>query len=124
MQIGMTLPTMVRDVNRDTMLDWCARIDAGGYSSLAVGERVTFHNWECLVSLAAAAAVTERVQIVSTIFVSPMHSACWLAKVAWQCAGRRVSSAHTSMAVDQASAMLALGATTAARASVVTAWPG
>jgi alkanesulfonate monooxygenase SsuD/methylene tetrahydromethanopterin reductase-like flavin-dependent oxidoreductase (luciferase family) len=71
---------MARDLDRDRLRDWCQRIDRGPYSSLAVGERITYPNWECLVCLSAAAALTSRVRIVSTLFVLPMHRAAWLAK--------------------------------------------
>jgi len=80
LDIGVTLPSMLDHLDRETFREWCRRIDAGPYSSLAVGERITFPNWECLVCLAAAAALTSRVRIVSTVFVLPMHRAAWLAK--------------------------------------------
>jgi alkanesulfonate monooxygenase SsuD/methylene tetrahydromethanopterin reductase-like flavin-dependent oxidoreductase (luciferase family) len=79
-KIGMTLPTMVPGFDRARLLAWCRRIDAGPFSSLAVGERVSFPNHDALVALAAAAAATERVRIVSTVFVAPLRSAVWLAK--------------------------------------------
>jgi alkanesulfonate monooxygenase SsuD/methylene tetrahydromethanopterin reductase-like flavin-dependent oxidoreductase (luciferase family) len=71
---------MAPDLDRKRLRDWCQRIDRGPYSSLAVGERISYPNWECLVCLSAAAALTSRVRIVSTLFVLPMHSAAWLAK--------------------------------------------
>jgi alkanesulfonate monooxygenase SsuD/methylene tetrahydromethanopterin reductase-like flavin-dependent oxidoreductase (luciferase family) len=79
-RIGMTLPTMAGGLARDGLLEWCRRIDAGPFSTLAAGERIAFPNAELLVSLAAAAAVTERVRIAATLFVLPMHSTAWLAK--------------------------------------------
>lgn len=80
MQIGMTLPSMVEHYTRDTTLDWCGHIDRCGYSTVACGERITYHNQEILVLLSAAAALTARVRIMPTLFVLPMHSAAWLAK--------------------------------------------
>jgi alkanesulfonate monooxygenase SsuD/methylene tetrahydromethanopterin reductase-like flavin-dependent oxidoreductase (luciferase family) len=80
MEIGMTLPSMIANFDRASLIDWCSQIDAGSYSSLAVGERITFQNWECLVGLSAAAALTSRVRIASTVFVLPLHRAAWLAK--------------------------------------------
>ena len=78
----MTLPTMVGGLGRDDLLRWSRRIDAGPFATLAAGERVTFPNPELLVSLSAAAAVTERVRIAATLFVLPMHATAWLAKQA------------------------------------------
>jgi alkanesulfonate monooxygenase SsuD/methylene tetrahydromethanopterin reductase-like flavin-dependent oxidoreductase (luciferase family) len=76
----MNLPVMVPGLDRDCILEWSRRIDAGPYSSLAAGERITFPNPEIMVTLSAAAAVTERVAIAFTVLVLPMHSAVQIAK--------------------------------------------
>jgi alkanesulfonate monooxygenase SsuD/methylene tetrahydromethanopterin reductase-like flavin-dependent oxidoreductase (luciferase family) len=80
MKIGMNLPVMVPGLDRDCILEWSRRIDAGPYSSLAAGERITFPNPEIMVTLSAAAAVTERVAIAFTVLVLPMHGAVQIAK--------------------------------------------
>jgi alkanesulfonate monooxygenase SsuD/methylene tetrahydromethanopterin reductase-like flavin-dependent oxidoreductase (luciferase family) len=80
MKIGMNLPVMVPGLDRRAILEWSRRIDAGPYSSLAAGERITFPNPEILVTLSAAAAVTERVRLALTVLVLPMHSAVLKAK--------------------------------------------
>ncbi len=58
MEIGMNLPVMVPGLDRELILEWSRRIDAGPYASLAAGERITFPNPEIMVTLSAAAAVT------------------------------------------------------------------
>lgn len=80
MQLGLTLPTMIAGVDRDQILGWSRRIDEGPFSTLAIGERIAYPNQELFVTLAAAAAVTERVRIMSTVVVLPMHSAVDVAK--------------------------------------------
>ena len=55
MKIGMNLPVMVPGLDRDTILEWARRIDAGPYSSLAAGERIAFPNPEIMVTMSAAA---------------------------------------------------------------------
>ena len=40
MKIGMNLPVMVPDLDRDTILEWCRRVDRGPFSTLAAGERI------------------------------------------------------------------------------------
>ena len=80
MKIGMNLPVMVPGLDRDTILEWVRRIDAGPYSSLAAGERITFPNPEVMVTMSAAAAVTERVRLAFTVIVLPMHSPVLMAK--------------------------------------------
>jgi alkanesulfonate monooxygenase SsuD/methylene tetrahydromethanopterin reductase-like flavin-dependent oxidoreductase (luciferase family) len=79
-KIAMTLPSMVAGVDRETLLAWCRGVDAGPFSSLACGERITFHNLEMRVLLSAAAALTSRVRIVPTLYVLPMHPAALVAK--------------------------------------------
>lgn len=80
MDVGVALPTMAREYTRRTTITWAQGIDAGPFSSVSCGERITFHNQEMLVSLAAAAALTERVQVFVNVAVAPMHSVGLLAK--------------------------------------------
>ena len=80
MKIGMNLPVMVPGLDRELILEWSRRVDEGPYASLAAGERITFPNPEMMVTLAAAAAVTERVQLTFNVLVLPMHSAVLIAK--------------------------------------------
>lgn len=75
----MTLPTMVPH-GRDDVIAWSLGIDAGPWSSLAVPERVTYPSHSMVVQLAAAAALTERVRLWTTIMVLPSHNAVEVAK--------------------------------------------
>lgn len=80
MQVGLNLPVMVPGLDRTRILEWSRRIDRGPFSSLAAGERITFPNPEILVTLSAAAAVTERVKIALTVLVLPLHATALVAK--------------------------------------------
>jgi len=80
MKIGLNLPVMVPGFDRDKTLEWARRIDAGPFSSLAAGERITFPNPDILVTLSACAAVTERVRLVFSVLVLPMHQPVRVAK--------------------------------------------
>lgn len=75
----MTLPTMLPH-GRDELLAWCRGIDDGPWSSLAVPERVTYTSHSLTVQLAAAAVLTERVRLWSTVVVLPAHDAVQVAK--------------------------------------------
>ena len=75
----MTLPTMVPH-GRNDVLAWCRGIDEGPWSSLAVPERITFPSHSMIVELAAAAALTERVRLWTTIVVLPAHNEVEVAK--------------------------------------------
>jgi len=80
MEIGIALPTMATGFSRATFVEWCEGIDGGPYSSISSGERITFHNPELLVTTTAAAALTERVRVVTNITVLPLHRPALLAK--------------------------------------------
>lgn len=79
MDIAMTLPTMLVH-DRAQTIDWCRRIDDGPWSSLAVPERVTYTSHSWVVELSAAAALTDRVRLWTTIIVLPAHDAVDVAK--------------------------------------------
>lgn len=79
MNLAMTLPTMVPH-GRDDVIAWSQGIDAGPWSSLAVPERITYPSHSMVVQLAAAAALTERVRLWTTIVVLPSHNAVEVAK--------------------------------------------
>ncbi|MEX2253936.1 MAG: LLM class flavin-dependent oxidoreductase [Acidimicrobiia bacterium] len=79
MQIAMTLPTMLPHGRTET-LEWCRAIDEGPWSSLAVPERVTYPSHSWTVQLAAAAALTSRVRLWTTIVVLPAHPEVQVAK--------------------------------------------
>ena len=82
MKVGMTLPSMVHcsQYSRNTTLDWCRLIDQGPFESISCGERHTYHNQDITVLLSAAAALTERAKIYSTIYIAPSHPTAVLAK--------------------------------------------
>jgi alkanesulfonate monooxygenase SsuD/methylene tetrahydromethanopterin reductase-like flavin-dependent oxidoreductase (luciferase family) len=79
MQLSMTLPTMLPHGRAET-LAWCRAVDEGPWTSLAVPERITFGNHSWVVDLAAAAALTARVRLWTTIVVLPAHDAVDVAK--------------------------------------------
>ena len=73
MDIGVALPQMAPDYGPRTTVRWSRGIDEGPFSSVSAGERVTFTNPEMVASLAAAAAVTERVRVMANVWVLPQH---------------------------------------------------
>lgn len=82
MDIGIALPTMCRGYDRAATLDWCRLAEQGPVASISCGERMTFHNPEMWTTLAAAAAVTERVRIFANLSVLPAHPVALVAKQA------------------------------------------
>ena len=71
MEVAIGLPTTIRGVERDQVLEWARRAEARGFSSLGTIDRIVYDNYDPLVALAAAAAVTERIRLATTILIAP-----------------------------------------------------
>ena len=82
MKIGIGLPNPIPGVEGRIMIDWARRAEERGFSSLATIDRVAFPSYESLVSLAAAAAVTERIGLVTNVLLATTRSPVLLAKEA------------------------------------------
>ncbi len=80
MKISMTLPVMEPGLDRAELQRWVRTVEAGPWHSLAMGERIAFVNPELTTLLGACAVLTERVQLVTTVVIGPMHDPVWLAK--------------------------------------------
>ncbi|WP_131832007.1 LLM class flavin-dependent oxidoreductase, partial [Mycobacteroides abscessus] len=82
MDIGIALPFMCRDYTRESTITWARLADEGPFSTISSGERISYHNQDMWVTLAAAAAVTERVRILANVSVLPAHPVPLVAKQA------------------------------------------
>jgi alkanesulfonate monooxygenase SsuD/methylene tetrahydromethanopterin reductase-like flavin-dependent oxidoreductase (luciferase family) len=71
MDIGIGLPTTLPGTTGDQAVEWATRADAAGFSSLGTIDRLVYPNYEPLVALAAAAAVTERARLITAIALLP-----------------------------------------------------
>jgi len=74
MDVGIGLPNAVRGVDRAGIVDWARRAEEAGFSSLGTIDRIVYPNYESLISLAAAAAVTERIRLVTDILLAPLRT--------------------------------------------------
>src|SRR5438067_12548025 len=80
MRVGIGLPTGVPGMNGQLIIEWAQRADAGPFSSLGVIDRLIYDSYDPLIALAAAAAVTRRVRLATTIIISLLHNTPILAK--------------------------------------------
>jgi alkanesulfonate monooxygenase SsuD/methylene tetrahydromethanopterin reductase-like flavin-dependent oxidoreductase (luciferase family) len=80
MQIGIGLPATHAETSGKLLLDWARLADKGPFSSLGLIDRLVYHNYEPLITLTAAAAVTQRVRLVTTILIGPLRQSGILAK--------------------------------------------
>ena len=73
MDVAIGLPNAVPGTSGDQVAEWARRAEARGFSSLGTIDRVAYPNLEPLVSLAAAAAVTERIGVATTGLLGPLR---------------------------------------------------
>jgi alkanesulfonate monooxygenase SsuD/methylene tetrahydromethanopterin reductase-like flavin-dependent oxidoreductase (luciferase family) len=74
MDIGIGLPSTVPGADRDSLLQWAPRAEGRGFSSLGTLDRLVYPGYEALVALGAAAAVTERIGLLTDILIVPWRA--------------------------------------------------
>ena len=82
MRIGVGLPSGMAGADSQLILNWGRRADEGPFASLGVIDRLAYDSFEPLTTLAAVAAITQRVKLATTIVIGPLHNNALLAKVA------------------------------------------
>ena len=82
MRTGVFLPNTIPGTTGADLAAWAQKAEAAGFDSLGVIDRVVYDSYEPLVALTLAAAVTERVELVTNVLISPLRNGGILAKQA------------------------------------------
>jgi alkanesulfonate monooxygenase SsuD/methylene tetrahydromethanopterin reductase-like flavin-dependent oxidoreductase (luciferase family) len=80
MQIGVALPAGIPGVGGGEIVEWAKRAEDGPFASLCAIDRIAYDSYEPLVALSAAAAVTRRLLLATTILIAPLRNTVLLGK--------------------------------------------
>src|ERR687888_2314423 len=72
MKIGVGLPAAVPDTDMTQIGRWASEAEQAGFESVGVIDRLIYDNLDPLTALAAAAACTARVELMTTV-----ANVCW-----------------------------------------------
>jgi alkanesulfonate monooxygenase SsuD/methylene tetrahydromethanopterin reductase-like flavin-dependent oxidoreductase (luciferase family) len=70
-ELAIGLPSVVPGVTGEQLLESARRAEKAGFSTLGTIDRIVYANYEPMISLAAAAAVTERIKLMTAIAIVP-----------------------------------------------------
>ena len=83
MDVGIGLPNAVAETTGDQLTDWAKAAEDAGFSSLGTIDRIAYGNFDPMSALAAAATVTERIRLATTVMLAPLRAnAAMIAKQA------------------------------------------
>jgi alkanesulfonate monooxygenase SsuD/methylene tetrahydromethanopterin reductase-like flavin-dependent oxidoreductase (luciferase family) len=74
MDVGIGLPNTVPGVDKAGIVDWARAAEQAGFSSLGTIDRIAYGNYESLIALTAAAAVTDTIRLVTDILIAPLRA--------------------------------------------------
>jgi alkanesulfonate monooxygenase SsuD/methylene tetrahydromethanopterin reductase-like flavin-dependent oxidoreductase (luciferase family) len=74
MDVSISLPNTIPGATGDQLTEWARRAESRGFASLGTIDRLRYPNYEPLTALAAAAAVTERIGLVTNVLLGPLRA--------------------------------------------------
>jgi alkanesulfonate monooxygenase SsuD/methylene tetrahydromethanopterin reductase-like flavin-dependent oxidoreductase (luciferase family) len=82
MRVGLGLPNGIPDTEGSLLVEWARKAEEGPFTSVGVIDRLSYDCHEPMTVLAAAAAVTSRVRLVTMAVAGPLRNTAVLAKEA------------------------------------------
>ena len=80
MEIGVTIPNTNVELDGGQVAEWARRAEAAGFSTLGTTDRIAYPSFDMLLCLAAAAAVTHRIGLLTNVLLGPTRNPILLAK--------------------------------------------
>ena len=80
MRVGVGLPTTNPGLDGRIVVDWARKAEAGPFTSLGVLDRAAYDSIDPFAALAAAAAATSTIGLVTMVVIGPLRRAAILAK--------------------------------------------